>query len=138
MTFGQLATVVRARDDQAVDHSRPGRARAAPGRRTRVIGIDGISGSGKSGFARRLAAELGASVHGVDDLVPRWDGLAGSADLLAEWVLRPLAAGRPGRWRKYDWQADRPGEWAGIEPADFLVVEGCCAGLRPPPLSCRT
>jgi hypothetical protein len=46
-------------------------------------------------------------------------------------VLRPLAAGLPARWRKYDWHADQPGEWAGIEPADFLVVEGCCVGLPP-------
>ncbi|TVZ02247.1 hypothetical protein EAS64_25845 [Trebonia kvetii] len=46
-------------------------------------------------------------------------------------MLRPLAAGRPARWQKYDWHAGRPGEWGRIEPADFLVVEGCCVG--PPP-----
>jgi hypothetical protein len=131
MTFGQLATVVRALDDHAVDFSWPDRPRVVPGRRTRVIGIDGISGSGKSGFARRLAAELGAPVLGVDDLVPGWDALAESVTLLTDWVLRPLAAGRPARWRKYDWDADRPGEWAGIGPGDFLVVEGCCVGLPP-------
>jgi hypothetical protein len=92
MTFGQLAHVVRALGDRAVDLARPDRPRVVPGRRTRVIGIDGMSGSGKSGFARRLAAELGASVLGVDDLVPGWDALAESVSLLTEWVLRPLAA----------------------------------------------
>jgi len=131
MTFGQLAAVVRALDDQAVDRSRPDRPRAVPGRRRRVVGVDGMSGSGKSGFARRLAAELGAPVLSVDDLVPGWDALAESVTLLSDWVLRPLAAGRPARWRRFDWVADRPGEWAGIEPGDFLVVEGCCVGLPP-------
>ena len=47
-------------------------------------------------------------------------------------MLRPLAAGQPARWRKYDWLAGRPGEWADLDPGDFLVVEGCCAGLFPP------
>jgi hypothetical protein len=131
MTFGQLATLVRALDDQAVDLSRPDRPRVVAGRRRRVIGVDGLSGSGKSGFARRLAAELAAQVLNADDLVPGWDALAESTPLLTEWVLRPLAAGRPGRWRRYDWMADQPGEWADIEPGDFLVVEGCCVGLPP-------
>jgi uridine kinase len=135
MTFRQLAAAVRALDDQAVDLSRADCPRAVPGRRRRVVGVDGMSGSGKSGFARRLAAELGAPVLSADDLVPGWDGLAESVTLLTEWVLRPLAAGRPARWRRYDWIAGRPGEWAGIEPGDFLVVEGCCVG-RPPAAAC--
>jgi uridine kinase len=139
MTFGQLAATVRALDDQAVDPAvdpaRADRPGVVPGRRQRVVGVDGMSGSGKSGFARRLAAELGAPVLSVDDLVPGWDALAESVTLLSEGVLRPLAAGRPARWRRYDWIAGRPGEWAGIEPGDFLVVEGCCVGL-PPAAAC--
>lgn len=131
MTFGQLAEVIRALDDRAVDLSLPGRRSAVQGRRTRVIGIDGLSGSGKSGFARRLAAELDAPMLSADDLVPGWDALAESVTLLTDWVLCPLAAGRPARWRKYDWIVGQPGEWAGIEPGDFLVVEGCCVGLPP-------
>jgi hypothetical protein len=132
MTFGQLAAVLRALDDRAVDLSRPGRPRPVPGRRTRVVGIDGLSGAGKSAFARRLAAALGgAPVLSTDDLVPGWDALGESVALLTEWVLRPLAAGRPARWRRYDWVAGRPGEWQDIEPADFLVAEGCCVGLPP-------
>lgn len=119
MTFGQLAEVIRALAGRL----------AAQGRRTRVVGIDGLSGSGKSGFARRLAAELDAPVLSADDLVPGWDGLAESVTLLTEWVLQPLAAGRPARWRKYDWTAGRAGEWACLEPGDFLIVEGCCVGL---------
>ena len=129
MTFRQLATAVRALDGQAVDFSRPDRPRSVPGRRQRVVGVDGMSGSGKSGFARRLAAELGARVLSADDLVPGWDGLAESVTMLTERVLRPLAAGRSARWRRYDWIAGRPGEWVGVERGDFLVVEGCCVGL---------
>jgi hypothetical protein len=94
-----------------------------------------MSGSGKSGFARRLAAELGARVLSADDLVPGWDGLAESVTMLTERVLRPLAAGRSARWRRYDWIAGRPGEWVGIERGEFLVVEGCCVGL-PPAAAC--
>ncbi|HVT70025.1 MAG TPA: hypothetical protein VHF26_19900 [Trebonia sp.] len=131
MTFGQLADLLRGLDDQAVDLSRPDRPHKVPGRRQRVVGVDGLSGAGKSGFARRLAAELGAPVLSTDDLVPGWDALAESVALLTEWVLVPLAAGRPARWRRYDWIAGRPAEWVDVEPGDFLVVEGCCVGVPP-------
>jgi len=118
MTFAQLAGLI---------------AGLRNGRRERclVIGVDGMSGSGKTEFARRLAAELAAPVLNSEDLVPGWDGLADSVGLLTDWVLRPLAAGQPARWRRYDWAAGRPGEWAGLDPGDFLVVEGCCTGLFP-------
>jgi hypothetical protein len=134
MTFGQLAAVIMALDcgpradvgPLPVDQAIPGSAR-----RCRVIGIDGLSGSGKSGFARRLATELDAPVLSVDDLVPGWDAIAESVTLLTNWVLRPLAAGRPARWRRYDWAVGRPGEWADLDPGGVLIVEGCCVGLPP-------
>lgn len=133
MTFEELAERIRALDDRAVDLSASGRPRPRPlpGRRCRVVGIDGMSGSGKSSFARRLAAELAAPVLAVDDLVPGWDGIAESVGLLTDWVLRPLNAGRPARWRRYDWVAGEPGEWVDLDPGEFLVVEGCCTGLPP-------
>jgi hypothetical protein len=131
MTFEELAARVRALDDRAVDLSDPDCRRPLPGRRPRVVGVDGLSGAGKSSFAQRLAAALGAPVLSVDDLVPGWDAVAESVGLLADWVLRPLAAGRPARWRRYDWLAGRPGGWVDLEPGDFLVVEGSCVGLEP-------
>jgi hypothetical protein len=129
MTFEELATRIRALDDRAVDLSDPASPRPLDARRCRVVGIDGMSGSGKSSFARRLADELAAPVLSVDDLVPGWDGVAESVGLLADWVLRPLAAGRPARWRRYDWLAGRQAEWVDLPPGEFLVVEGCCVGL---------
>jgi hypothetical protein len=118
MTFAQLAAQIAGLS-------------GGRGGRCVLVGVDGMSGSGKTGFAHRLAAELAAPVLSTDDLVPGWDGLADSVQLLADWVLRPLAAGQPARWRRYDWLAGQPGEWADLDPAGFLVAEGCCAGLFP-------
>jgi hypothetical protein len=131
MTFEELAGLIRALDDRAVDFSDPAGPRPLPGRRCRVVGVDGMSGAGKSSFAGRLADELAAPVLSVDDLVPGWDALAESIGLLADWVLRPLAAGRQARWRRYDWLAGRAGEWVDLAPGEFLVVEGSCVGLPP-------
>ena len=91
MTFEELAERIRALDDRAVDLADPASPRPLDGRRCRVVGIDGMSGSGKSSFARRLASELAAPVLSVDDLVPGWEAIAESVGLLADWVLRPLA-----------------------------------------------
>jgi len=131
MTFEELAERIRTLDDRAVDLADPASLRPLDGRRCRVVGIDGMSGSGKSSFARRLAGELAAPVLSADDLVPGWEAIAESVGLLADWVLRPLAAGRPARWQRYDWLAGQPGAWVDLDPRDFLVVEGCCVGLEP-------
>jgi cytidylate kinase len=115
MTFEQVAAAVRGRS-------------AARGR-SRIVGVDGMSGAGKTGFARRLAAELDAPCLCTDDFVPGWNGLAESVGLLVDWVLRPLAEGRPARWQRYDWMAGRAGDWAELPGADVVVVEGCCVGM---------
>jgi cytidylate kinase len=114
MTFGQIAAAIRD-------------CRVVPGR-TRVVGVDGMSGAGKTGFAGRLAAELDAPCLCTDDFVPGWNGLADSIGLLVDWVLRPLAEGRPARWRRYDWMVGRAGDWAELPGADVVVIEGCCVG----------
>lgn len=131
MRFGELAATIRALDDRAVDLSDPASPRPLPGRRCRVVGIDGLSGSGKSSFAGRLADELNAPVLSVDDLVPGWDALGLVPGLLADGVLRPLAAGRPGRYRRYDWVTGQLAEWTSIPSGDMLIVEGCCTGVAP-------
>jgi hypothetical protein len=131
MMFKELAARIRALDDRAVDLTDPANPRPLPGRRCLVVGIDGLSGSGKSSFARRLADELNAPVLSVDDLVPGWDGLAQAPGLLADGVLRPLAAGRRGRYRRYDWLAGQLAEWVDLAPGDLLVAAGCCAGFPP-------
>jgi hypothetical protein len=118
-TFADLAGLLRALPGD------PG------GSRCQVIAVDGLSGAGKTRFARRLAGELDAPVLSTDDLVTGWDGLAASIGLLTDWVLRPLAAGKPARWQRYDWLAGHPGEWVDLDPADFLIIEGCCVGAPP-------
>jgi hypothetical protein len=115
MTFAQLAVDIRRRPRR-------------PGQRTLIVAVDGMSGAGKSGFAARLATELGAQLVCSDDLVPGWDGLEASIGLIVEWVLRPAASGQPVRWRRYDWVSDRPGEWTDTPVGDALVIEGCGVG----------
>jgi uridine kinase len=97
---------------------------------TRVVAIDGRSGSGKTSLAAALRDQLRAPVVSLDDLYGGWDGLERGIDLLVATVLGPLAAGQAARVPRYDWVA---GEWtapAVIEPPDILIVEGVGAGAR--------
>jgi hypothetical protein len=101
----------------------------------RLVTVDGFSGAGKSRLTNRLARALGRvpTVH-LDFFYPGWDGLAAGVALAVEWVAVPLAAGRPARWRRYDWEAGRFGEWRQTPWAPVVVLEGCGAGssaLRP-------
>jgi uridine kinase len=107
--------------------------RAAPrAGRTRVVAIDGRSGSGKTSLAAALGDQLKAPVVSLEDLYGGWDGLERGIDLLVSTVLEPLAAGEAARVPRYDWVA---GEWAEpvlLEPPAALIVEGVGTGaLRP-------
>ena len=108
------------------------RVRAAPARLggTRLVCIDGPAGSGKTTLGRRLATALDALLLHMDDLYAGWT-LTGAADRLVDGVLRPLQAGRPGAYSRYDWAAGQfdPAPTAVPVPA-VLVVEGC--GSCPP------
>jgi uridine kinase len=96
----------------------------------RLLSVDGPSGSGKTTLAERVAALApGARVVHVDDLVHGWDGLPEVSAHLAE-LLRPLAAGRPGSFPRYDWVAGRPGGTVSVQPAALVVVEGVGSGSR--------
>jgi uridine kinase len=99
---------------------------------TRLVCIDGPAGSGKTTFAGRLAAALGpaAAVVHMDDLYAGWT-LTGSIERLTAGVLQPLAVGRPGAYRPYDWAAGefRPAP-VEVPPAPVLVVEGCGSAPR--------
>ena len=88
--------------------------------------IDGPGGSGKSTLAGAVADLLsdGATtlVH-TDDMLEGWSGLAGLSASTAA-LLRPLAAGEPGRWRRWDWVAYDWAHWERVEPGGWLVLEG--------------
>ncbi|WP_153394718.1 nucleoside/nucleotide kinase family protein [Ornithinicoccus halotolerans] len=105
-----------------------GRARPHPGRsgepRTVVVGVDGRSGAGKTALAARLTAELGWRVLALEDLYVGWHGLAEAPPRLCREVLAPLAAGRSGRYRRYDWHAGRLAEQVTVRPGGVLLVEG--------------
>jgi uridine kinase len=118
-------TLLAFEDLVAQIRKRPARAGA-----TRVVAIDGHAGSGKSTLAARLASMLDAPVVHMDDIYPGWDGLAAAAPLLRDWVLEPLARGRPARFQRYDWSVDMYRDWVEVPAADVLVVEGCGSGSR--------
>ncbi|KUI34300.1 aminobenzoate synthetase [Mycobacterium sp. IS-1496] len=91
----------------------------------RTVLIDGRSGSGKT----TLAAQLHQSWHGsvivaLDDIYAGWDGLAWAVEHLREALLEPRAAGRPGRWRRWDWTTGTPAGWHTVEPDRRVIIEG--------------
>jgi hypothetical protein len=122
MSFERLAELVANRDTGTTSTT----GEAAP---CRVVAVDGMSGSGKSTFAIRLADQLGAPIVSTDAFVPGWSGLRTSIDLLVEWILVPLARGEQARWRRYDWEAAAPGGWETVPVSTFLVIEGCGVGV---------
>lgn len=96
--------------------------------RGRLVCVDGPAGSGKTTLASALALlDPRAVVVHMDDLYAGWDGLPGVADQL-DGLLRPLAAGRPGSYRRWDWHAGRFAETVEVAPTDLLVLEGVGAG----------
>jgi uridine kinase len=98
--------------------------------RTRVVGVDGRSGAGKSTFARALSVALGASVVALEQIYGGWSGLEHGVDLLVSDVLQPLAAGRTVYVPHYDWVKQTWEEPAPLKPPEVLIVEGVGAGAR--------
>ncbi|MDP9220586.1 MAG: AAA family ATPase [Actinomycetota bacterium] len=108
------------------------RAREIPARAgtCRIVAVDGPSGAGKSTLADAIAAELGAQVVRLDDLIPGWDGLTAGPAITLRDVVRPIAGGNDGGYRRYDWHRGEYAEWRPVPLAEHLVVEGCGAGVR--------
>jgi hypothetical protein len=105
----------------------------------RVVAVDGPSGAGKSTFAAELSRALGeVPVVGSDEFPVPWDG-----DPLTWWgpltaqVLEPLAAGRPGAYRRYDWHSRSYGAPIEIPVCPVLLLEGVGAAWREAPAAFR-
>lgn len=98
---------------------------------TRLVSIDGPSGAGKTTLAQALAAELAAPTVHMDDLYPGWDGLRAGTHRAQEWVVEPLLAGRPVRYRRWDWASDEYAEWVQLPSSEVVVLEGCGSGALP-------
>jgi len=104
-----------------------GRTREPTLGRGRLICIDGPAGSGKTTLAEEIAELSGAPVLHMDDMFEGWDGLPGITDQL-ETLLRPLAAGRSGSYRRWDWPGNAWAETVLVPPAPLLVLEGVGSG----------
>lgn len=63
----------------------------------------------------------------LDDLYDGWSGLPRVGSQL-DGLLLPLAEGRPGRYRRYDWSAGAYAETVAVPPAPLLVLEGVGSG----------
>ena len=99
---------------------------------TRLVCVDGRTGAGKStlgGAVREAASSLGTStlVH-LDDLLDGWGGLERVGETHERDVLTPLSTGRPGRYRRYDWELGQYADERVVDPVDLLVVEGVGSG----------
>lgn len=94
----------------------------------RLVCIDGQAGSGKTTLARELVALSGeAQVVHMDDLYEGWTGLP-TVDAQLDSLLRPLASGCSGTYRRYDWERGEYAERVTVSPVPLLVLEGVGAG----------
>ncbi|MGW3962068.1 uridine kinase family protein [Amycolatopsis sp. NPDC005003] len=99
-----------------------------------MLAIDGPSGAGKSTLAARVVAELTArgcrAVLVSTDAFATWDDPVSWWPQLVDGVLRPLADGRPGAYRRMDWTTGtpRPGELVRVDVPEVLVLEGVSSG----------
>jgi hypothetical protein len=93
----------------------------------RLICVDGPAGSGKTTLATELAELSGAPVLHMDDLFEGWGGLPRIPEQL-ESVLLPLAGGRSGSYRRWDWPGNDWAETVLVPPSPLLVLEGVGSG----------
>lgn len=99
----------------------------------RLVCIDGPAGSGKTTLAETVVIAARrhlpsvALVH-MDDLYEGWDGLPSLPALVRDALIEPLTAGRPGRFRRWDWLLAARAEEHIVDPVSLLVLEGVGSG----------
>ncbi|CAM3145693.1 uridine kinase family protein [Stackebrandtia soli] len=103
---------------------------------TRLVAVDGRSGSGKSTFARRLAERVSAAGHVVaivhtDDLLIGWEHPLEVGPRLSSAVLGPISRGEAARFRAYDWErGEMADDFVSVDPPDILIMEGVSSARR--------
>lgn len=109
MTLDEIAAAVRACEPPA-------------GVQLIVVAVDGCGGAGKSTYAARLGAVLGAPVVSTDEFAS-WSDPIDWYPRVVDELLRPLAAGRAATYRRSEWGG---GESivVTVEPTPVLVLEG--------------
>ncbi len=96
---------------------------------TRLVCLDGPAGSGKTTLADEIAAlAAGAQVVHMDDLYAGWSGIEHAVTEQLDSILLPLAEGRRGAYRRFDWHADAFAETHIVEPGPLIVLEGVGSG----------
>ena len=103
----------------------------------RLVCVDGPAGSGKTTLGEAVAqgfdegfdqvSPRASRVLHMDDLFPGWSGLP-RVDEQLEGLLSPLAEGRAGSYRRYDWLAGEFAETVTVDPVPLLVLEGVGSG----------
>ncbi len=93
----------------------------------RLICVDGLAGAGKTTLASSLATHSGAPVIHSDELLQGWRGLPGLGSTI-DALLRPLAAGEPSAWRRWDWYTSAWAESHSIYPTPLLDIDGVGCG----------
>lgn len=118
-----------ARVGRFADLGRDIRARA-DGEGMVLVGIDGHGGSGKSTFAMRLGQIAGGcSIVHTDDFADGGGPL--NAERLRREVIAPLLAGRPVRYRPWDWDLSMFGRPVLLPPSGPVIIEGVSSTRLP-------
>jgi hypothetical protein len=101
--------------------------RRDPVGRTRLVGIDGPAGSGKTTLARRIARLADAPVVATDDFTS-WVDFAGWWPRFEAQVLERLLAGEDAHYQVRDWIGDEYGDslggWKTAPWGPIVVLEG--------------
>lgn len=116
MTAQDLATLVREVHAATVPN----------GMETRIVGIDGCGGAGKSTLASLLSQRLKAPVIHTDDFAS-WDIPINWHDRLMDQVLLPLSKNQPSRYQRFDWVKNELAEWHDVTVGGPLILEGVTA-----------
>lgn len=91
---------------------------------SKVIGIDGCGGAGKSTFAKKLSLALAnCQIVPTDDFATPKEPIDWYKRML-EQVLVPIKKNKLATYQKYDWQRGRLSDWIEVSPAPYLIVEG--------------